>query len=101
MGTAGLNTLIQPFFLTKSSYSAKLICTSVSDSIYLSSVPLTVLVRKDEACGESDPQRHLFVLLKRRSLKKFPTVIPIVAPMIAPATKSENQWIVIETPTPM
>jgi hypothetical protein len=55
MGTAGLNTLIQPFFLTKSSYSAKLICTSVSDSIYLSSVPLTVLVRKDEACGESEP----------------------------------------------
>ena len=36
-----------------------------------------------------------------RSLKTFPTVIPIAVPMIAPATKSENQWIVIETPTPM
>ena len=33
-------------------------------------------------------------------LKASPTVIPIIVPMITPATKSENQWIVIETPTP-
>jgi hypothetical protein len=43
---------------------------------------------------------HL-ALMSRRSLKMFPTVTPIAAPKIAPATKSENQWIVIETPTPM
>jgi len=39
--------------------------------------------------------------LNRRSLKMFPTVIPIAAPKIVPATQSENQWIVTETPTPM
>jgi len=31
-------------------------------------------------------------------LKTFPTVTPITDPIIAPATTSENQWIVIETP---
>lgn len=36
-----------------------------------------------------------------RFLKTFPTVNPITVPIIAPATKSENQWIVIETPRPM
>jgi hypothetical protein len=32
--------------------------------------------------------------------KLFPTTTPTTVPMIAPATKSESQWMVIETPMP-
>jgi len=45
-------------------------------------------------------KRHTFDQ-SRRSLKTFPTVIPITVPMIDPATKYENQCVVIETHTPM
>lgn len=30
--------------------------------------------------------------------KLFPTTTPTTVPMSAPATKSENQWMVMETP---
>jgi hypothetical protein len=30
----------------------------------------------------------------------FPTTAPMTEPMIAPAAKSENQWMVMETPRP-
>jgi len=33
--------------------------------------------------------------------KLFPTTIPTTEPIIAPATKSEYQWMVMETPKPM
>jgi hypothetical protein len=39
-----------------------------------------------------------YVLLHKKFL---PTTVPTIVPMIAPAAKSENQWIVVETPTPM
>ena len=34
------------------------------------------------------------------SQKFFPTTVPMTEPTIAPATKSENQWMVMETPMP-
>lgn len=34
-------------------------------------------------------------------LKLLPITVPIMLPMMAPATKSENQWMVTETPRPM
>lgn len=36
----------------------------------------------------------------RRSRKLLPTTIPITVPMIAPAQKFENQWMVMDTPKP-
>jgi hypothetical protein len=30
----------------------------------------------------------------------FPITAPMTEPMIAPAAKSENQWMVMETPMP-
>jgi hypothetical protein len=34
-------------------------------------------------------------------LKLVPTAVPMTLPMMAPATNSENQWMVTETPKPM
>jgi hypothetical protein len=39
-------------------------------------------------------------LVWRLSKKLLPTITPMTVPKIAPATKSENQWMVIETPKP-
>ena len=33
--------------------------------------------------------------------KLVPTTMPTTVPMSAPAIKSENQWMVMDTPTPM
>ena len=40
----------------------------------------------------------IVVFIRRKKL--FPTTEPMTEPMIAPATNSENQWMVTETPIP-
>jgi hypothetical protein len=40
------------------------------------------------------------ILVCIRWQKLFPTTEPMTEPMMAPATNSENQWMVTETPMP-
>ena len=47
--------------------------------------------------GKGVKNWRVYIWLRK---KLFPTTAPTTVPMIAPAAKSENQWMVMETPMP-
>ena len=45
-------------------------------------------------------QTNDYAMVRVSVLKLRPTITPITGPMMAPAAKSENQWMVMDTPKP-
>ncbi len=51
--------------------------------------------------GETGAFRRGSIHYRGGGEKLFPTMRPIIVPRIIPATKSENQWMVMDTPMPI